>query len=298
MIQEELQRRIKTTADLQEIVKTMKMLSSVSVGQYEKALNSLIQYGKTLQEAFHGLFAQTFFTYMPPRLKTINPKILAIVIGSDNGLVGRFNKEILNFVKHSCNELGAIQDQIRILAVGKRIALLAPNANFHLIHSYPISNSIKEVAPLASMILTKIDQETSAHHFDLVEIFYNKQQNFSFIPQIRQLMPLSYENFLKLKKTPWEGKMIPLVTSSKEKLFSALLHEYFTFQLTHAITSSLTAEHFTRMNHMQQAEKNIKEKLAKLNLEYQQARQTQITDELIDIVSGVTALNKKKLSPS
>ena len=92
--------------------------------------------------------------------------------------------------------------------------------------------------------------------------------------------------------------MIPLVTSSKEELFSALLHEYFTVQLTQAITSSLTAEHFTRMNHMQQAEKNIEEKLTELNLKYQQVRQTQITDELIDIVSGATALNKKKLSTS
>ena len=298
MIQEELQRRIKTTTDLQEIVKTMKMLSSVSVSQYEKALNSLIQYGKILQDAFHGLFAQSFFTYMPPNIKTTNPKILAIVIGSDNGLVGRFNKEVLNYVKDSCDELGAIQNQVRVIAVGKRIALLAPSMNFRLVNSYPISNSIKEIAPLASMILTKIDQETSLHHFDLVEIFYNKQQNFSFIPRKRQLMPLSYEDFSKLKKTPWEGRMIPLVTSSKEELFSALLHEYFTIQLTHAITSSLTAEHFTRMNHMQQAEKNIEEKLAELNLQYQQARQTQITDELIDIVSGATVLNKKKLSPT
>ena len=151
MIQEELQRRIKTTTDLQEIVKTMKMLSSVSVSQYEKTLNSLIQYGKTLQDAFHGLFAQSFFTYMPPNIKTTNPKVLAIVIGSDNGLVGRFNKEVLNYVKNSCDELNAIQNQVRVIAVGKRISLLAPSMAFHLVSSYPISNSIKEIAPLASM---------------------------------------------------------------------------------------------------------------------------------------------------
>ena len=107
MIQEELERRIKTTADLQGIVKTMKMLSSVSVTQYEKALNTLTQYGKTLQEAFHGLFSQNFFNYVPPEIKTTAPKILAIVVGSDNGLVGRFNKEILDFVQDSCLKLGA-----------------------------------------------------------------------------------------------------------------------------------------------------------------------------------------------
>ena len=298
MIQEELQQRIKTITDLQSIVKTMKMLSSVSVGQYEKALNSLTQYGKTLQEAFQGLFAQSFFNYSPKNIKTTSPKILAIVIGSDNGLVGRFNKEVLNFVKTTADDLATPLNQIRLIAVGKRIALLAPEMGLHLTHSYPVSNSIKEISSLAGMILTKIDQEISNHNFDLVKIFYNRQYNFSFKPQMRQLMPLPTEDFLKLKKVYWEGKMLPLITSPKEELFSALLHEYFIIQLTHALTSSLMTEHFTRMNQMQQAEKNIEEKLTSLNLQYQQARQNQITDELIDIVSGATAINKKKLSPT
>ena len=88
--------------------------------------------------------------------------------------------------------------------------------------------------------------------------------------------------------------MLPLITAEKEELFSALLHEYFTIQLTNALISSLAAEHFTRMNHMQQAENNIEEKLGELNLQYQLARQNQITEELIDIVSGATAITKKK----
>ena len=294
MIQEELQHRIKTTSDLQGIVRTMKMLSSVSLGQYERALNSLVQYGTTLRQAFHGLFTQSFFDYTPPTLKTTTPKILAIVIGSDNGLVGRFNKDILNYTKTSSLSMGTTLNQMRIIAIGKRIGLLASSMNFHLSGTYSISNSIKEISSLATIILTKIDQEISNHHFDLVEIFYNKQQNLSFTPQMRQLIPLSFNDFQRLKKTPWEGRMLPLITSNKEELFSALLHEYFTIQLAHALTSSLAAEHFTRMNHMQQAEKNIEEKLTGLNLEYQQARQNQITDELIDIISGATAINKKK----
>ncbi|MGN0919477.1 MAG: F0F1 ATP synthase subunit gamma, partial [Alphaproteobacteria bacterium] len=103
-----------------------------------------------------------------------------------------------------------------------------------------------------------------------------------------------YRDLQNLKRTPWEGKMMPLITAEKEELFSALLHEYFAIQLIHALIASLAAEHFTRMNHMQQAEKNIEEKLDGLNLEYQQARQNQITEELIDIVSGATAITKKK----
>ena len=53
MTQEALNKRIKTTQDLRGIVSTMKMLSSVSVGQFEKALKSLDQCTENLQSAFH-----------------------------------------------------------------------------------------------------------------------------------------------------------------------------------------------------------------------------------------------------
>ena len=52
---EALNKRIKTTTDLREIVSTMKILSSVSIGPYEKALESLTAYAKTVKDAFWGV---------------------------------------------------------------------------------------------------------------------------------------------------------------------------------------------------------------------------------------------------
>ena len=73
-----------------------------------------------------------------------------------------------------------------------------------------------------------------------------------------------------------------------------LVHEYLTVILSGGLTASLAAEHYARMVNMQQAEKNIDKSLEDMNLAYQQARQTQITDELIDIVSGAEAMKPKK----
>ena len=61
-----------------------------------------------------------------------------------------------------------------------------------------------------------------------------------------------------------------------------------------AIASSLASEHFTRMISMQNAEKNIDEHLESMNLEYQQRRQTEITNELLDVVVGSEVLKNKK----
>ena len=81
--------------------------------------------------------------------------------------------------------------------------------------------------------------------------------------------------------------MIPI---ERKQMFAALLNEYLTIALASQLNYSLAAEHYTRMTNMQNAEKNIDESLEQMNLEYQQERQENITDELIDVISGAEAV--------
>ena len=291
MTQEALNKRIKTTTDLRGIVSTMKMLSSVSVGQFEKALKSLNQCMENLQSAFQGLFAQEKFQYESPTLFHDKNKILAIVIGTDNGLVGRFNRDVIDTMKKN---LIAEKKQVKLITIGKRLAPMTFSDNFSVISNYNNSNTIKEISSLAGAILTKINQAVSKEGFSSVWIFYTIRQNTGLTVKSEQLIPFQENLLINLKTKKWDGRTLPLVTADYNELFSALIHEYFTIILAHALTSSLAAEHYTRMIHMQQAEKNIDEKLNELELIYQQVRQNQITDELIDIVSGVEAINKIK----
>ena len=293
MTQEALNKRIKTTTDLRGIVSTMKMLSSVSVGQFEKALKSLNQYNENLQTAFQGLFAQEKFKYTPPTHFRDKKKVLVIAIGTDNGLVGRFNRDIINTMKKN---LSFEKNQIKLITVGKRLAPLALSDNYSVISSYNNSNTVKEISTLSTAILTKIDQSVRGEGFSCVWLLYTLRKNTGLEVQIEQLIPFQESLLTNLKTKKWSGKTLPLVTANYNELFSALIREYLTIVLAHALTSSLVAEHYTRMMHMQQAEKNIDEKLNELQLIYQQARQNQITDELIDIVSGAEAINKIKRS--
>ena len=291
MTQEALNKRIKTTTDLRGIVSTMKMLSSVSVGQFEKALKSLNQCHENLQSAFQGLFAQENFQYESPILPRGKNKILLVAIGTDNGLVGRFNRDITDNIKKS---LPSEKNQIKLITIGKRLTPITLANGFSVITSYNNSNTVKEISSLASAILTKINQSVSKEGFNGVRLFYTTKQNTGLSVQSEQLIPFQENLLSNLKNKKWSGKTLPLVTADYNELFSALIHEYFTIALAHALTSSLAAEHYTRMIHMQQAEKNIDEKLDELQLMYQQERQNQITDELIDIVSGAEAINKIK----
>ena len=293
MTQEALNKRIKTTKDLRGIVSTMKMLSSVSVGQFERALKSLNQCTENIRSAFQGLFAQENFHYEFPVSSNKTNQILCIIIGTDNGLVGRFNRDVLDKIIPTLSDK-TDKSRIRLITIGKRLSLMVNNSSWSVSASYNNSNTVKEIPSLACAVLTKINQLVSKERFNEVWLFYTDRKNTQSFVQARQLIPFQTDLLMNLKTKKWDGKTLPLVTADHEALFSALTHEYFTVLLTHALTASLAAEHYTRMIHMQQAEKNIDERLNNLQLIYQQARQNQITDELIDIVSGAEALNKIK----
>lgn len=294
---EVLNKRIKTTEDLRDIVSTMKMLSSVSIGPYEKALASLKEYGKTVMDAFLGFVINGDSSFAPPKPRNVNQKVLLVLIGTDNGLVGRFNRDVFNYSQKYLKENGITKTNALYLSVGKRIGSITGNAvSDALKGTYAISNSLKEIASIASTLLLKINDILSKNAIQEVIVFHNyKEPSKPQQPRYIQLMPLPYKQFIELKKRKWDGKSLPYLPAPKEQLFSALVHEYLTVALAGSLTASLAAEHYARMVNMQQAEKNIDKSLEDMNLFYQQARQTEITDELIDIVSGAEAMKPKKI---
>ena len=294
MTLEALTKRIKTTTDLRDIVSTMKMLSSVSIGPYEKALKSLDEYSATVRSAFTGLMKDDRFSYTPRRQPKQNAKTIAVIIGTDNGLVGRFNRDIVSFVKRDLSE-GNLLTEAAVICIGKRAGMLSESLQLKPVATYAIMNSLKEISSISDIVLMRINGLIAKTKAEQVFVYYmHKPSGQSSKPVKKQLMPLPYDEMLALKKEKWTGRTIPLITADRDALFQALIHEYLDVILSHALTASLAAEHHTRMVNMQQAEKNIDDSLEKMNLEYQQLRQTGITDELIDIVSGAEGIKKKR----
>ena len=76
----------------------------------------------------------------------------------------------------------------------------------------------------------------------------------------------------------------------EEILMMNLVQSYLSYSMYYALIDSLAAEHCSRMNAMENATNNAKERVAQLNLAYNKARQSSITTELIEIISGVESM--------
>ena len=303
---EGLKRRIKTTSSLREIVSSMKTLSAVSVGQYEKSTHALNQYYDCVELALQALLKGR--STPSPKKKVLEQRIIAVVLGSDQGLVGKFNKSIAKYTVEYLREHGIHKDETTLIVGGKSLSSKFLSMDWNINTLFTMPSSIKAMITVAKKIVIKlneiaVEQQRGDKDFNFgnnnlkVYIFYNAKNEHSIIkPHAFQLLPVDGKFLNRLKDKKWPTKNIPLYnTASRRTLFSFFIRQLLFVEIYKAVASSLAAEHFTRMISMQNAEKNIDEHLEAMNLEYQQRRQTEITNELLDVVIGAEVLKSKKI---
>ena len=287
---EALQKKIKTTQDLREIVGNMKTLSSVSILQYEQASAVLEKYQRNLRDAIHVL---ALHNGIPQFITTqsAHPQYLFIIIGSDNGMVGRFNRELCEQIKAFLKAQKISAADAYFITIGKRLSSLVEQAGFNVLYGYATSNSVKAVVSLAETLILRIEQAMRKQRItNLYTCFHRRANTTGVDVELKKILPVDAEQLLKLRQKKWDTNNVPMLPVAKDKMFAALVGEIMMIALAKQINASLAAEHYIRMTNMQNAEKNIDENLEKMNLEFQQQRQEEITGELIDVISGVNAM--------
>jgi F-type H+-transporting ATPase subunit gamma len=287
--EESLKRKIDTCQDLQSVVKTMKALAAVSIRQYEKAVEALADYNRTVEMGLQILLRnrQEKRSDRSPEKENLG----IIIFGSDQGMCGQFNDQIVSYFLENLANISS--EKIKILGVGMRIIAPLENAQVKIHEVLNVPSSVTAITPIIQTILLKLDQWQKKSPIHRLLLFYNQPLGASSYHSIsKQILPLDQQWLKSLQITQWPTNMIPQFTMESNRLFAALIQQYLFVSLYRACAESLSAECNSRLASMQIAEKNIAERLDELNSEYQQQRQTAITNELLDIVSGFEALKK------
>ncbi len=116
---ESLKRKIKNAEDLQSVVKIMKTISASNIREYEKAVESLSEYNKTIEMGLQIVMMNKQDEFQITKSGGRRKCLGAVVFGSDQGLCGSFNDVIANYV---IDELKVIDHEMcSILAVGERV---------------------------------------------------------------------------------------------------------------------------------------------------------------------------------
>ncbi|MCU0692737.1 MAG: F0F1 ATP synthase subunit gamma, partial [Polyangiaceae bacterium] len=112
-----LRRKIARAGDLQSVVRTMKAVAASSIGQYEKSVRALADYYRTVELGLGACFRENGSAQLMPERKRETASG-AVVFGSDQGLVGRFNDVVAD---HAVATLTALPAKAKVWAVGERV---------------------------------------------------------------------------------------------------------------------------------------------------------------------------------
>ena len=292
---EAIKGKIKTAADLQSVVKTMKALAAVNIRQYEQAAKSLRTYSLTVELGF-----QVLLQNRPEALALIKPQpspyLGAVVFGSDQGMCGQLNEQIFTHALETMDGLGFDQQNRRVLAVGLRIADRLKGAGERVDRYLAVPASADGINVQVQEILQELE-DWQTHKINRVVLLYNRHlSGAAYLPDTQHLLPLEEWWLKNFQEKKWPSRVFPTFTMDYDRLFSALIHQHLYVSIYRAFAESLASENASRLISMQGAERNIEERLAELKARYQRQRQMSITEELLDIVSGFTALTEKEKS--
>jgi F-type H+-transporting ATPase subunit gamma len=288
-----LNRKITSATDLQSVVRTMKTLAASSVGQYEESVRALADYYRAVELALAVCFHE---------LKGANPSIGdhrstdtgaigAIVFGSDQGLVGRFNEVIADF---AIETLAAFHGQPQVWAVGERVHARLVDAGLPVRGVFTVPSTVKAIAPLVGQIQIAIEAHGGKGETASVYVFHNRPHAAALHEPISaRLLPLDAQWQQRLANIPWPTGNLPEVISGGIETVRALIREYLFISLFQACAESLASENASRLAAMERADRNIEELLEYLLTTYHRLRQESIDAELFDLISGYEALESR-----
>lgn len=278
---------------MRSIVRTMKILAAVSIRQYEKILSSLGGYSRAaesgLQVVLKDFSAKEWagFRNSYGRVEKTGAKTGIVVFGSDMGMCGQFNEALASHAGRESREYK--EGHVETISIGEKIipkledAGLKPSSFI----SYPagISGSI---TPVLQELLEKIEAWRDKLSVNRVVLFYNRPLPGAVVysPDTETLLPVGLPLLEGLRAKKWESSSLPLFNMGRDALLAALIRQLLYTTLFRAFIESLTSENAARLMAMQAAEKHIDEHIEELNNAYNQARQDQITSELLDIIAG------------
>lgn len=274
-------------SDMQQIVRTMKALSAVSIRQYERASETLGDSERCIQLGLQVALRDAIQA-LPDRSTSRAGAAAVIVLGTDHGLCGRFNEVI---AEQALEHAPAATEPASLhwLAIGERLQPLMDQQG-HL-QGMQMPSSAAGITAVVQRALLRIDR-WRAQGVGSVELFHNRPTGRSgYAPTQQRLFPFDRESFQRFAEQPWPSRQIPQAMMAATDLLRHLLRQHYFFVLFRALAESLAAEHGARLAAMQAAEKNIDERLEEVTGRFRRVRQEQITSELLDVVSGFEAVS-------
>lgn len=292
----DIRNRISSVNNTQQITKAMKMVAAAKLRKAQDKMTSTRPYASKIEQVAGRLTQFSDASNPVMRMPEEVNNVLFIVIGSDRGLCGGFNNNLFKDVEKRLenNFSDHLNDgSLSLITVGKKATAYFKKRKYNVIQEFPgFFDSIEYQK--TSDIMERVTGQFIEGEFDEVYISFNEFK--SVIAQTRRtqkVLPIDAKSIGNSKSdNASESSIDYLYEPNSQAILDKLLPLHLNMQLWRAVLESNASEQGARMTAMDSATENAKELERDLRLEYNQARQSAITTEISEIVSGAQALSE------
>ncbi|MDD1784022.1 F0F1 ATP synthase subunit gamma [Enterovibrio sp. ZSDZ35] len=283
----EIRNKIGSVKSTQKITKAMEMVAASKMRRSQDAMESSRPYATTMRKVI-GHVALGKLEYRHPYLEEREAKRVGyIIVSSDRGLCGGLN---INLFKRAINEMQTWTQQgaeVETALIGAKATAFFNSYGGNVsaqVSGLGDNPSLEDLIGTVGVMLNKYDEG----QLDRLYLVYNKFVNtMTQEPVIDQLLPLPKSEDESMKRShAWDYIYEP----EPKPLLDTLLVRYVESQVYQGVVENLACEQAARMVAMKAATDNAGDLIDELQLVYNKARQTAITQELSEIVSGAAAV--------
>ena len=300
----DIRSRIDSVENTKQVTRAMKMVAAAKLRRAQEQIFEARPYAYKIAELTNHLKQELDPTAHPffeaPDEAT---GALVIVITADRGLCGSFNSDVIKKAEHLIETSYAREeenDELFLLCVGEKGHKHFQKRGYRLVGDYQgIFDDL--TFDVAQQVVQDAVEGFERGLWGEVKLVYNEFKNTIVQNQIAEpLLPIPEERFetpVMQEETdtfqlPDKGQAIDYIFEPDARgLLDELVPRFLYYQMWRALLESNAAEQGARMVAMDNATENAEELIEDLTLEYNRARQSAITRELLEITSGAEALD-------
>ena len=280
----DIKRRIKSVESTMQITKAMELVASSKLRRAKEKAERAEPFFNMLYQmmcqivAESGDFQSTFLQHHT------GGAVLLIAIAGDRGLAGGFNSNVFKQVQIRMEELQTAGREPVVIAIGRKAVEYFQRRNVRILAEFENIGediTVYKALDIAERIVTLYEKGD----IQAVELMYTNYVS-SLVQEANHLHVMPVEH---LEHAPGGYHALTTYEPSPEAVFDTLIPKYLAGMLYCAVIESFAAEQAARRLAMENATDNATEMITDLSLVYNRARQSAITQEITEIVSGANA---------
>ena len=286
--------KIRSAQTTKKITRAMELISASRIQKAQARVAAAAPYSRAVTRAVSALATYSNVSHVLTTEPEKVERAAVVIFASDRGLAGAFSSNVIREAEQLAELLRNEGKEVVYFLVGRKA-----NAYFAFRQrtaervwtggtDAPVFETAREIA---EAILASFLRETAEGGVDEIHIVYNRFVNMvSQVPEVVRVLPLE---IVEGVEEPGENDVLPLYEfePDADDVLDALLPVYIESRIYNAMLQSAASEHASRQRAMKSASDNADKLIREYTRLANNARQSEITQQISEIVGGADALS-------